>query len=90
VNALHEHHDPSGLLVVQSGQQGFAVPIDSAFANDLRKSVSKLNWVVNNEQIAAEAGERALDGSCVTLPAQCGGNFLIVLRATRMSGNTVW
>ena len=50
VNALHQHHNPSGLLVVQPGQQGLAVPIDSAFAHDLRKSIAQFNWVVDNEQ----------------------------------------
>ena len=61
MHALHDDDDPRRRLVVATRKQGRPVPLDDPLPHRFRKGIARLQGVVNDEQVAAEAGQRALD-----------------------------
>jgi hypothetical protein len=61
VKALH-HEDNAVLnLVVKAGKQSCAAPFDCLIARSLGHCVGGLYRIVNDDKIAASAGQRAAD-----------------------------
>jgi hypothetical protein len=61
VNALHDDDDRAGAFVVEAGQQGVLEPFVGRIAFGLGIAVVGLQRIVDNDQIAAAAGQRAPD-----------------------------
>jgi hypothetical protein len=79
VDSLHHNDGSGGLFVVRSGRQGVAVPFDHAWAGNIGHRVGRLEGVVDNDEIAAAAGQRPPDGCGKAPAAQRGMDFAVGL-----------
>ena len=61
VQALHDHDDGVLALVVQTAKQRVRVPLLGAFARRFRIGVLRLQRIVDDDEVAAAAGEGAAD-----------------------------
>ena len=63
MDALHDDDDRAGAFVVEAGQQGVLEPFVGGVALGFGMGVVGLQRIVDNNQVAAAAGERAADRS---------------------------
>ena len=63
MDALHDDDDRAGAFVVEAGQQGVLEPLVGGVALGFGMGVVGLQRIVDNNQVAAAAGERAADRS---------------------------
>ena len=61
MHPLHDHDDPRLCLIIAARKQGRAVPFDDALTHGIGHGVAKLDGIVDDDQVSAEAGERAVD-----------------------------
>jgi hypothetical protein len=59
MDSLHHKHNADGQLVVGTGHQSGAVPLDDALAGRFRFSVTWLERVIDDEKIAAAPRQRS-------------------------------
>src|ERR1700729_3283669 len=76
--ALHNNQDGPAPLIVEPRDQRVLEPFIGAVALDLRIGVIRLQRVVDDNEVAAAAGESAADRSGQTKAA--GGQFNLALR----------
>jgi hypothetical protein len=63
MDALHDDDDRAGAFVVEAGQQGALEPFVDRIALGFGMGVVRLQRIVDDNQVAAAAGERAADRS---------------------------
>ena len=61
MEALHDHDDGVLGLVVETGEQRVGVPLLGTFACCFRIGILRLHGIVDDDEVAAAAGERAAD-----------------------------
>src|ERR1700722_12668069 len=76
--ALHDDKDGAAPLIVEPGDQRVLEPFIRAIALDVRIGVIRLQGVINDDEVAAAAGQSAADRSGQTKAA--GGQFNLALR----------
>jgi hypothetical protein len=76
--ALHDDKDGPAPLIVEPRDQCVLEPFIGGIALDVRIGVIRLQWVVNDNEVAAPAGQSAADRSGETKAA--GGEFNLALR----------
>ena len=76
--ALHNNQDGPPPFVIEPGDQCVLEPFIGAIALDLRIGVVRLQGVVDDNEVAATAGQSAADRSGQTKAA--GGQFNLALR----------
>ena len=59
VQALHDHDHGAGLLVVESAHDGVVQPVVGALAQSVGDGLVRLEWIVDQDDVAAQAGEHA-------------------------------
>jgi hypothetical protein len=64
VQSLHRDYDRAILLIVEPGNQSVAESIVDTLALAARQRISGLQRVVNDDDVAASAGQRPVDRSC--------------------------
>src|SRR5882724_13052402 len=87
VQALHNHHDAILHLVVQTAEQCVRIPLYGTFPFSLRVGVLRFRRIVNDDEIAAAAGERPTNGRRKAVAAKRGGKLQLgVLGGTDARG----
>lgn len=61
VDALHNQNNACRLLVVGARKQGCAIPLNDPLPHGFRHGVARFHGIINDDQVAAEPGERPID-----------------------------
>src|SRR6516165_7161029 len=75
VQPLHDYDDGVGGLVVQAAEQRVRVPLLGAFAGCFRIGILRLERIVDDNEVAAAAGEGATDRGGQPVATAGGGKF---------------
>ena len=71
VQTLHDHNDTVGVLVVETREQRIGKPLVDRLAAWFGIGIGRFEWIVDNDEVAATARERAADRGGQPEPAAC-------------------